>query len=103
MEEKESNKVQQFGVTASVRKMEQVPEAVGEDGLNKRMGLHVVTSCSYSNPEESGFCNFHSTETVMSSPQCLLHVAFNFSAVFDIVFHSLLPGNLLGFPETTFP
>lgn len=50
MEEKDSNKVQQFGVAASVRKMEQVPEAVGEDGLNKRMGLHVVTSCSYSNP-----------------------------------------------------
>jgi len=73
VEEKESNKVQQIGVTARIGRMKQILEAVRYDGLNKRIGLNIAISCSYSNPEESDFCILYATETVTSSPLSATH------------------------------
>lgn len=95
---------QPFEVAARVR-IKQVPEAEGDDGLNKRTGLltfclssysvHALTQCSlapsYCIPMKQGQGHQH-----------LLHFGINFSAARDTVVHSLFHGKLLGSPDTTF-
>lgn len=106
MEVKESNKVQPFGVVARVRKMDRVPEAEG-DGLNRKLGL--LTFCLSPHPARAlTQCSLVSaSSTPLRLPCQVLRVRYvlplTISSVFATVTRSLLRGNLLGFPETTFP